>query len=261
MYVCIFFFDILRYSVWREREQDRLDRRYRDLYKDYLREYSQLALQQRNLVMSMSDTNNNVKVKKSTHKPSPDPKIASMNAEVKCVMSVSVPPNENNGDDVIPPKRGSKVMMIRRASTGSISFSSGTFQKRTSSNSDLSVVVEVDDNVESTSATDDNGIVKELSDQVDNGSEDKVDEKVENGKQSNDTDVSTDNKENKKEKATTNNTDTNEKTPCNGVVKKQTKRRKSVASIKTKSVDMPIRGRLDRRPTLPNVAIPFNYGN
>lgn len=220
-----------------------------------MREFSQLALQQRNLVMSMQDQNNNpeggkpnqLKLKQVTDKDNSERVKEVSQLQIKAQVESINASNKRRG---------------RRASTGSIE-TTAFFSRQNSSNSELSTITETNDITYGNKGA---GNDEHTVDQPGLGGE-----SIPEGRNERDDIANSTNDSVNMTTCTNNITEgagveelagANDNDMHNNAdIKKNTKRKKSAATIKTSVSDPAIARRLDRRPTLPNIAIPFNYGN
>lgn len=215
-----------------------------------MKEYSQLLVQQRTVVMSMNDVNNNVEDDDSFGVQSvSDDKNKKRSKNGTGVIDVSNLRLEQDETDVSDALKSR--CMHRRASTGSVLTPAEIGRRiRSGSVTGFPVILEDDATGNHEMVADDygNNISKEqnITNTDNNLSVENVDNKsVQSG-----------------ESEELNNNSTSKQTEkilLNGT----RKRRKSVTgqSENVSGVTVTIGKRLDRRPTLPNIAIPFNYGN
>lgn len=234
--------DISRYAVWKERERERLDRRYRSLHKSYMSAYKKLGLEnyapksrkKPNSENRVDDVTENVDDTVSVDYSASFDKDEPMSEEEALValgkLNIEVSQRRFSDFTGVSKNPHSK----RRCSTGSINLED--FEKLRSMHLALTSVTEdehpVEGSVEETEADD---TLVELSDATvrrTSLSATIKDEEVQ--------DISAEDL----------------------IVKP--KRRASIAALPKAAAKhdvIPIGKRFDRRPTLPNISIPFNYGN
>ncbi|XP_045187700.2 uncharacterized protein LOC123545445 [Mercenaria mercenaria] len=229
-----------KYSTWKERERERLDRKYRSLHKSYLNEYNKLGIKhygpqkERNYSKSENqadatreDTENDTASVSFADEPMSEEEawlaLGKLNLDISRRRF-----SDLNITGKYPTSR-------RRGSTGSIDLAE--FAKLRSLHLALTSVAEDAHDEES-----------------DDENERETDDKLEELN-----DITT------RRKSVTIKEEPVEDVEVEDLIVRP-KRRASIATttipkLPVKDSPIPLGKRFDRRPTLPNLAIPFNYGN
>lgn len=239
-----------KYSTWKEREKERLDRRYRNLHRAYLKDFKSLGLDDYVLeiaekkrrksesdasgeaVNEDKETNDSVDGKDSVTFEN-DEKMS----EEEALMALDRLNLEMNKRRFSETVGAQKYHGRRRGSTGSIDLAE--FTKLRSLHLALTTVAEDSTAVDSKAE-------KEETEMNENRDAD-------------------DSKNKNRFKSVTPENDDDDDISAEDLVVRP-KRRATVATTpniksKVEPVSIPKGARLDRRPSLPHCAIPFNYGN
>lgn len=226
-----------KYATWKEREKERLDRKYRSLHKSYLQAYKKLGIKNYSLQKERKKSESEIEDENPNEDVDNEKETESVVDESMTEEDAMTALGKLNLE--ISKRRFSEFHVgnknpssRRRGSTGSIDLAE--FAKLRSLHLALTSVAEdTQDNEESEEESETCDKLEDLND------------------------ITT------KRKVVTIREEPVEDITVEDLIVKP-KRRASIATITklpVKENPIPLGKRFDRRPTLPNVAIPFNYGN